>query len=313
MVIEFPSKYGSGPEDYIAKGLASREAMKDQALLGWTVAPHAPYTVTDATFERVKQVSEEHGLPVHVHLHETSVECDASEKLDTTALACHKSEHKLRPFQNLDRIGLVNDKLIAVHMTCLTEEEIKVVAEKKVSIVHCPTSNLKLASGFCPVAKLVAQGVNVAIGTDGQSSNNTVDMMAEMKLAAILAKGASHDPKAVPAHEALRMATINGAKALHLADKIGSLEVGKQADVIAIRIDTIETTPVPVVADSTKGFDPVTHVVYSSTRDQVTDVWVAGKRLLEARQLKTVDEARLQKIGADYTAKVMEVMVANGK
>ncbi|MGZ8237471.1 MAG: amidohydrolase family protein, partial [Methylobacter sp.] len=159
--------------------------------------------------------------------------------------------------------------------------------ESGAHIVHCPESNLKLASGFCPVAKCIEAGINVALGTDGAASNNDLDMFGEMRTAALLGKAVAGDASAIPAMTALRMATINGAKALGLDHETGSLSIGKAADVIAIDLSHLETQPL---------YCPVSQIVYAASRQQVTDVWVAGKRLLKQRHLTTVniDELKIK-------------------
>jgi len=295
IVIEFPfGSYGSGPDDFLAKGKAAREHLAAEPRISWTVSLHAPYTCSDETMRKASAVSKELGLPVHIHLHETAKECEDSAAGKRDSPDCHLSDEKCTPLANLRRLGLVNERLIAVHMNCLTDEEISWCAEAGASVVHCPCSGLKLASGFCRVADLVKAGVNVAIGTDGASSNNTLDVMAEMKTAAILAKGVAKDSRAVPAMVALRMATLNGAKALGLGDVTGSLTVGKDADMIAVDFSGPATWPAPSVTNTSLGHDPVTHIVYSSTRDQVTDVWVRGARLMKGRSVLTlsVNEVR---------------------
>jgi 5-methylthioadenosine/S-adenosylhomocysteine deaminase len=166
-------------------------------------------------------------------------------------------------------------------MTQLTGDEIGEFAAAGAHVVHCPESNMKLASGFCPVATLAGAGINVALGTDGSASNNDLNMLGEMRSAALLGKAASNDASAVPAHMALRMATLNGAHALGMAGEIGSLTPGKWADITAVRMDTLESQPL---------YDPVSQLVYACGREQVTDVWVAGQHLLKERQLTTLDD-----------------------
>jgi len=190
-------------------------------------------------------------------------------------------QHGKRPLQRLFDLGLINERLIAVHMTQLETEEIELIARYGVSVLHCPESNLKLASGFCPVAELTAAGINLATGTDGAASNNDLDMIGEMRTTALLAKGIAHDSSVVPAHQALRMATINGARALGIETLTGSLQPGKEADIAAIDLEQLETQPL---------YDPVSQIVYASSRSQVTDVWVAGKHLLRNRELSTISE-----------------------
>src|SRR5579859_1631343 len=273
ILFDFPSPWGSGPEEYLAKGLALRDQHKNDPLLGFVFAPHAPYTVSDTWLIKLRALADELDLPVHTHMHET-----ASEVADSL------KQHGKRPLARLGQLGLVNPALMAAHMTQLTDEEIAEAARNGISVVHCPSSNLKLASGFCPVAKLLKAGVNVAIGTDGAASNNTLDMLAEMKSAALLAKGVAGDPTVVPAATALRMATLNGAKALGLDKDVGSLTEGKWADVTAIDLDAPETQPVHDVFSS---------LVYAANREQVSDVWVAGRRLLQGRRLTRTDLASL--------------------
>ncbi len=269
IVIDFPTVWAKNSDAYIEKGLALYEQLHHQPLISTTFAPHAPYTVSDTPLQKIRTLSDELGRPVHIHVHETLHEVEQAEQ-----------QSGKRPLQRLDELGLVNSSLIAVHATQLTDAEIALLAETGAHIVHCPESNLKLASGFCPVAKCVATGVNVALGTDGAASNNDLDMFGEMRTAALLGKAVAGDASAVPAMTALRMATINGAKALGLAHETGSLSVGKAADVIAVDLDCLETQPL---------YCPVSQIVYAASRQQVTDVWVAGRRLLSRRQLTTIN------------------------
>jgi 5-methylthioadenosine/S-adenosylhomocysteine deaminase len=211
-----------------------------------------------------------------MHVHET-----AHEVLEA------QQNSQQRPLQRLKAMGLVSPRLLAVHMTQLTDAEITEFAETGAHVVHCPESNLKLASGFCPVHKLHQANVNVALGTDGAASNNDLDMLGELRTAALLAKAVSGEANALPAADALRMATINGAKALGLDHSIGSLEPGKAADMVAIQLDEIATQPV---------YNALSQIIYAAARHQITDVWVAGNQLLKNRALTTMDEkAVLQK------------------
>jgi 5-methylthioadenosine/S-adenosylhomocysteine deaminase len=303
-ILEFPSKYAGAAGEYISKGVAERAAWREARRAGavsarvtYSVAPHAPYTVSDATFAKAHEVATAEGLPVHVHLHETAgeVQASASGGAAGPASAKHMSDSLTSPLLNLARLGLVNERLVAVHMTCLSAEEIALLGAARSSVVHCPTSNLKLASGFCPVAKLLAGGVNVALGTDGASSNNSLDMFAEMKLAATLAKGVAGDATAVPAWQALRMATRNGAAAVGLGGVAGSLEVGKAADAVAVDLGEVESLPM---------YSVLSHLVYATGRGAVTDVWVDGAPLLVDRRLTTLNEAALRVELAAWAAKV---------
>ncbi len=270
VVIDVPTAWARTPEEYLSRGLALCDAWRHNPLIKPLLAPHAPYSVSDDTLARIRVRADELDIGLHMHIHETAGEIEQS-------LACHG----LRPLERLQRLGIVDPGLIAVHMTQLHTAEIALCAERGVSVVHCPESNLKIAAGICPVPQLLTAGVNVALGTDGAASNNDLDMLGEMRTCALLAKGISGDPTAVPAAQALEMATLNGARALGLADAIGSLVVGKQADVIAIDLSAPATQPL---------FDVVSQVVYAAGRDQVTHVWVGGRALLRDRKPLTVDE-----------------------
>lgn len=273
IMIDFPTAWGNGPQDYLAKGLKLREELQHNALISTVFAPHAPYTVSDQPLQELHTHAETLNIPIHMHVHETAFEVQqAQEQTDE------------RPLARLARLGLLDRHFLAVHMTQLTSDEIRLLGEKGVNVIHCPESNLKLASGFCPIAELTQAGVNVALGTDGNASNNDLDMLGEMHTAALLAKAVAHDASAIPASQALRMATINGAKALGLDKIVGSLEVGKAADIIAVDLGGLDSQPL---------YDPVSHLVYCTTRQQVTHVWVAGKLLLNNRQLTTLDERAL--------------------
>jgi 5-methylthioadenosine/S-adenosylhomocysteine deaminase len=267
--IEFPSAWAGTRDEYFEKNLAVRDEFKGESLISTTLAPHAPYTVADETFARIRVLSDHLDLPVHLHLHETAQEVEDAKK-----------ERGVRPFARMQSLGLVNDHLIAVHMTQLTDAEIAACAEYGVSVVHCAESNLKLASGFCPAEKLRRAGANLALGTDGCASNNDLDMFGEMQSAALMAKGVAGYATALPAATALAMATLNGAQALGLDRDIGSLAPGKWADITAVDLAAPETQPV---------YDVLSTLVYSAGRQHVSDVWVSGKRLLQDRVLTQMD------------------------
>lgn len=306
IAIDFPTSYASTPDEYLAKGLKLYEEMKSHTRINFALAPHAPYTVSDENLLRMKKMADEvclrstvEGAPattpakIHIHLHETKGETDDSATL-TPGMATHRSVHKCRPIENFDtNLKLLNSSLIAVHMTQLNEQEIKRLAETNSNVVHCATSNLKLASGLCPVGALSKSGVNVALGTDSTASNNGLDMFAETKLAAILAKQVANDASCIPAFEALQMATLNGARALGMDGVTGSLEKGKSADLISVRIDDLETMPL---------FNVISHLVYACSRQQVENVWVAGRRLMRARQLLTLDESAIKSSALKWQA-----------
>jgi len=256
IVIDFPSAYASDPDDYLRKGLALRDRASEQPLVSFCFAPHAPYTVSDPTFRHVATLAAELDLPVHLHVHETEHEIERS-----------VAEHGVRPLERLRRLGLVDSNLIAVHSVHLEQGEIELLAHHGCSVAHCPSSNLKLASGFAPIEALRKAGVNICLGTDGAASNNRLDLLTEMRTAALLAKAVARDAEALPAHAALRAATLGGARALGLAGRIGSIEPGKRADLTAIALRAPELAPC---------YDPVSQLVYAAGREHVTHVWVDG-------------------------------------
>lgn len=270
IVIDFPSAWAGNADEYIAKGLELHDEYRHHPLIRTAFAPHAPYTVSDGPLERVRMLADQLDIPIHMHVHETAAE--VQQGLD---------QHGMRPLQRLANLGLVSPALLAVHMTQLTDAEIEQFAAAGGHVLHCPESNMKLASGFCPVHRLLQAGVNVALGTDGAASNNDLDMFVEMRLAALLAKVLSGDASTQPAAKALHMATLGGAKALGLDQEIGSLVPGKSADLIAVHLGGIEAEPV---------YNPISQLVYATGREQVTDVWIAGQHVLKERRLTTLDE-----------------------
>lgn len=274
VVIEFPTPYASDAQDYLRKGLGARDDLKSEALLSFCMAPHAPYTVSDASFEQIATLAEQLQLPVHIHVHE--IEHEIHE---------HIKQHGVRPLERLRRLGLLGPELIAVHAVHLDDVEIDLLAAQGCSVAHCPASNLKLASGFARLGDMLSAGINVGIGTDGAASNNRLDILGELRLAALVSKAESGDAQTLPVHSALRMATLDGAKALGLDHNIGSIEHGKCADMIAVNLaGVIEMSPC---------YDPVSHLVYAAGREHVTHVWVQGKEVVSGGQLTTVDPQEL--------------------
>jgi 5-methylthioadenosine/S-adenosylhomocysteine deaminase len=284
ILIDFPTAWAKDADEYLVKGEQVHDKYRHNSHIHTAFAPHAPYTVSDGPLQRINILAEELDIPVHMHIHETADEVKQSE-----------DQHGQRSIQRLHELGLLSPRLLAVHMTQLTEDEITLLSAQGVHIVHCPESNLKLASGFCPVNELLQQNINVALGTDGAASNNDLDMLGEMRTAALLAKGTSGKSSVLPAHQALEMATINGAKALGIDHITGSLTKGKAADVIAIDLDTIESQPL---------YDPVSHIVYAANRNQVTDVWVAGKQLMKNRELTSIEEKNVLSKSRDWQEKI---------
>ena len=285
IVVDFPSAWAQDADDYLNKGIELHDQLHNHSLITTAFAPHAPYSVSDVPLQRVGMLAEELDIPIHMHVHETA---------DEIQLAVEK--HGKRPLQRLDDLGLLSPRLLAVHMTQLNNDEIKRCAETGVHIVHCPESNLKLASGFCPVHELVQAGINVALGTDGAASNNDLNMFGEMRTAALLGKGVAADASAVPAEQVLRMATINAARSLGLDEHLGSLQTGKAADFIAVQLDGVETEPV---------YNPVSQLVYATGRDKVTDVWVAGKHLLKDRILTTLESEEILSKAREWRTRIV--------
>jgi 5-methylthioadenosine/S-adenosylhomocysteine deaminase len=274
IVVDFPTVWAQNADEYINKGLEVRDSIRHSNLLTAAFAPHAPYTVSDQPLQKIATLSDELDCPVHIHLHETAHEIEQS-----------MARFGMRPIERLDQLGLVGPRLIAVHMTQLLPGEIETLAERGIHVAHCPRSNLKLASGFCEVSKITESGINIALGTDSASSNNTLDMISEMMTASLLAKGVSGSPTAMNAYSTLEAATMGGARALGLEEKIGSIEVGKQADLCAVDMSDMGSQPV---------YNPVSQLVYSASSRQVSDVWVAWARLLESGQLTTIDEKQVK-------------------
>ncbi|HSN22098.1 MAG TPA: TRZ/ATZ family hydrolase [Usitatibacter sp.] len=274
IAVEFPSAYAADPQEYLEKGLATRDAYRGEPLLAFCLAPHAPYTVGDETMKRIAVLSEELDVPIHTHVHETVAEIEQG-----------LARNGVRPVERLRRLGIVGPRLVAVHCVHLADAEIDLFARENVSVAHCPSSNMKLASGIAPVAVLRSRGVRVGVGTDGAASNNRLDVLTEMRNAALLAKVTSGDASELGALEAIEMATLAGARALGLEDRIGSIVPGKSADLAALELDSVETLPC---------FDAASHLVYAAGREHVTHVWVEGKPRLAERRLQGLDEQDLR-------------------
>lgn len=298
ILIEYPSAYAQNVDEYIARGHEVLDRYKDEPTLTFTYAPHAPYTVATEAWKKLKELSETRNITIHTHLHETKDECIASGLLDRDNPACHLSDNECHPLEDFKRMDLLSSKLVAAHMVHVTDEEIELCAEKGVHIAHCPSSNSKLASGFCPVHKLLKAGVNVALGTDSACSNNSLSLLEEMKLTALNTKNLAGDPTVLPASMAIKMATINGARAFGIDDVTGSLEIGKSADIISIDMHTH--------AGNSPIFDAHSAVVYTAAREDVNDVMVEGKFLLKERKYRTLDIDDTLKRMKYWRAKIME-------
>ena len=284
IMLKFPTVWAGEWQEYIDKGLAVHDQYRADELINTAFAPHSLYAVDDEPLEKIRILADELAIPIHIHVHETRAEVEQ-----------HLADHGSRPLQHLDELGLLTPSLLAVHLTQLEDKEIARLAEGGAHVLHCPQSNMKLASGLCPLKKLQQAGVNVALGTDGAASNNDLDMLSEMQSAAMLAKVVSSDAAALPAHDALAMATINAAKALRIDAVTGSLEAGKAADITAIDLSEPETQPL---------YNPLSQIIYAADRRQVTDVWCNGKRLLKDRELQTLDVEKIKRAAVAWGKKL---------
>lgn len=283
-VIDAPTPWSRNGEDALQKGLSLRDDYRAHDRLDVVFAPHAPYTVGDETLEKIAVYAAEAQIPVQMHLHETATEVQRALK-----------EGGERPIERLNRLGLLSPQTLCVHMTSVEPSDIELLRESGAHVAHCPRSNLKLASGFCPASELLEAGINVALGTDGAASNNGLDLFAEANTAALLAKAVSGRADALPARQVLAMATINGARALGLEDKIGSLESGKSADLTAVDLGGLEQQPL---------HDPISQLIYTASAHNVSDVWVAGRQLLAERRLTTLNETELVQRAQDWRARI---------
>ncbi|MEX2962381.1 TRZ/ATZ family hydrolase [Microbulbifer sp. TYP-18] len=283
-IIDAPTPWSRDAEDALHKGLKLRDDYRTHERIGVVLAPHAPYTVGDETLEKIAIYANELQIAVQMHLHETAGEVQQAE-----------AKTGERPLQRLQRLGLLSPQMLCVHMTEVNDTDLSLLRESGAHVAHCPRSNLKLASGFCPAARLLDAGINVALGTDGAASNNGLDLLAEANTASLLAKALSGDASAMPAHQALASTTINGARALGISDVTGSLEPGKSADLAAIHLGELEQQPL---------HDPLSQLIYTASGQRVTDVWVAGRQLLRDRGLLTINEAEVIQRARQWRARI---------
>jgi 5-methylthioadenosine/S-adenosylhomocysteine deaminase len=273
IVIDFPTAYAAHTDAYLEQGLAIHDEYRHLPTLHFSLAPHAPYTVGDPAWDKIVMYARELQLPIHTHVSETAHEVAGS-----------RERHGVTPLARLHQLGATGPGFIGIHGVHLEAADIDLLATHGGSIVHCPVSNMKLGAGIAPVATLLARGVNVALGTDGAASNNRLDILGEARIAALLAKVAAHDPAVLPAQQALEMATLGGARALGLDERIGSLVPGKEADVVAVDLSAADARPC---------YDPVSHLVHVTGSDRVTDVWVGGRRVVADRRLTSTDEGAI--------------------
>ncbi|TWC56994.1 5-methylthioadenosine/S-adenosylhomocysteine deaminase [Pseudomonas sp. SJZ080] len=272
-ILDFPIPGASTADEAIRQGVELFNDLKHHERIKVTFGPHAPYTVGDENLEKIRVIAEELDASIHMHVHETAFEVQQAVE-----------QRGERPLARLARLGLLGPRFQAVHMTQISDEDLVMLVESNTNVIHCPESNLKLASGFCPVERLWQAGVNVAIGTDGAASNNDLDLLGETRTAALLAKAVAGSATALDAHRALRMATLNGARALGIEAEVGSLEIGKAADMVAFDLSGLAQQPV---------YDPVSQLIYATGRDCVKHLWVGGKQLLDDRRLTRLDEEQL--------------------
>ncbi|AIZ33615.1 TRZ/ATZ family hydrolase [Pseudomonas parafulva] len=285
-LMDFAVPGARSPDEALHQAIALFGDVRHHPRITLALGPHAPYTLNDENLENIRVIADQLDAPLHMHIHETADEVQRGE-----------AEHGERPLTRLARLGLLGPRLQAVHMTQVSENDLALLVESNTSVVHCPHSNLKLASGFCPVERLWQAGVNVALGTDGAASNNALDLLGEARTAALLAKAVAGSATALDAHRALRMATLNGARALGLEACIGSLEVGKAADITVFDLSGLAQQPV---------HDPVSQLIYATGRDCVRDVWVAGQRLVENHRLTQMDEAALIASAREWGARIRD-------
>ena len=271
-ILDFPTNWGRDAEEYLSKGIEVHDRFRSQDLIRVGFGPHAPYTISNKPLERIAVLAEELQAPIQIHLHETAFEIEQA------------LQQGQRPSQRLFDLGIMSPLTQCVHMTQVNDHDIQLLQTSGAHVIHCPKSNVKLTSGFNPSHQLLEAGVNVALGTDGAASNNGLDMFAEMNIASLLAKTVSDHASALDATTSLEMATINGARAMGIDHKVGSLEVGKQADMIAVSMDQLEQLPL---------YNIPSQLVYTACGPRVSHNWVNGRALMLERQLQTLAEHEL--------------------
>jgi len=283
-VIDVPTVWAANENEYIDKGLEVSSSWKNEPLISTSMAPHAPYSVGDAALARIAEISENRDLRVHMHVLESNWEISESLR-----------RHGKSTLERLGDVGLMNERLLAVHMTQLNGTDLEALSETAVNVIHCPESNLKLGNGICPVARLLEHNINLALGTDGAASNNNLDLLAESRSAALLAKGYAADPCVLNAFQTLEMLTINAARALGKENLLGSVQTGKLADLCAIRLDSLQTTPM---------YDVVSHLIYAASSQQVSHVWVGGRMLLQDKQFLYLDTGDIMDRAQDWAKRI---------
>lgn len=284
-ILNFPSAWARNGDEYISKGLALRDTYKGDELISVIFGPHAPYTVDDRYFERVATYANELDAGIQIHLHETQAEVDEA-----------VAQSGERPIARLQRLGILTPNTQCVHMTAVNDADIALLATSGAHVIHCPKSNLKLASGFCPEHRLREAGINVALGTDGAASNNSLDLFSEMEFASLLSKGLSGNAAALDTHASLRMATLNGARALGIDTLTGSLEAGKAADMVAVDLGGIGREPM---------YNPLSQLVHTPVGHRVSDVWVNGAAKVRNGQLQSFSEQELESKARQWRDRIL--------
>ncbi len=284
-LMDMPTVWGSGPDEYLRKGADLIAEWRHDEFIMPAIGPHAPYTVSDQPLNAALALSQQTGAAIQIHLHETAFEVEDALKASGQ-----------RPIARMADLGILGSNSQYVHMTQINESDLAHLSRAGGHIVHCPESNLKLASGLCPVQKLIDSGLNVTIGTDGAASNNDLDLFGELKTAAMLAKVVAGDASALSAHSALEMATLNGARALGREQELGSLVAGKLADLIAVDLSDPFLQPV---------YDPASHLVYSNHGRAVSHSWIHGVPQLQDGRLTRIDVPDLMLRVHDWQTQIL--------
>jgi 5-methylthioadenosine/S-adenosylhomocysteine deaminase len=287
-IIQFPVPDAKTPKEGIARAVAFIRQWRDDELIVPAIAPHSMYTLDEPTLKEIRRVADRERAPVIIHLAETE---------DEVKIA--RDKYQSTPVQFLESIGFWGERTLAAHGVHLTPADISILAKRRVGVSHNPESNMKLASGTAPVIDMRKAGVVVGLGTDGAASNNDLDMFEAMRQAAFLHKLVTKDPRALPAHEALRMATIDGARTLGLDRQIGSLEPGKRADLIVVSMRSARQTPM---------YDPLSHLVYVTRGDDVQTMVVNGRIVMRDRRVLTMTEADVLRDAVSWAGKVREAV-----
>ncbi|MDA1134262.1 MAG: TRZ/ATZ family hydrolase [Proteobacteria bacterium] len=269
VLLEFPTNYASDPDDYLTKGLAFRDLFREEGLISTSLAPHAPYSVSDESFLKINTYAQELDLKIHVHLHETTTEIEDSLK-----------QYGLTPIQRLDALGVLGPHISAAHCVHLTNTDLDILAKNNMCVIYNPTSNLKLGSGIANIKGMIERDICIAIGTDGSASNNRLDILNELNIALLINKGVNHQADFMNPAELIKMATLNGAKSIGMEGRLGSLEKGKCADLIAVNMSSLEMKPI---------YDPLSSLLYSGNRSMVSHVWIGGNMQMKERALINID------------------------